>query len=55
MCNPFPSLFIKGKVVEEVIHHKMLGVTLDYNLLFSDHIVDIGKKLSQKVCQLSKI
>ena len=55
MLDPFPPLYIKGKVIEEVNHHKILGVTLDKNLLWSDHITTIGKKLSQKVYQLSKI
>ena len=55
MCNPFPPLYIKGKVVEEVSCHKILGVTVDKNLLWSDHITSVGKKLTQKMYQLSKI
>ena len=55
MSDPFPPLYIKGKLVEEVNHHKILGVTVDKNLLWSDHITNISKKLSQKIYQLSKI
>ena len=50
MFSSFPPLHIKGKLIEEVNHHKILGVTLDKNLLWSDHIATIGKKNYQREC-----
>ena len=51
----FPSLFIKSKQIEEVNSHKILGIVLDKDLTWSEHIAALAKKLSQKIYQLSKI
>lgn len=55
MKSAFKPLFIKGKLIEEVDSHKMLGVIIDKNLTWTEHISDLGKRLSKKIFQLSKI
>ena len=55
MYNSFPPLYIKDKIVTEVNHHKLLGVTIDNNLLWTEHVNILGKQLSRKIHQLSKI
>ena len=42
MSSSFPPVYIKGEVIKEVNHHKILDVTLDKNLLWSDHITSIN-------------
>lgn len=41
--------------IEQVQHHKVLGVTIDENLLWREHVHETTKKLSQSIFQLSKI
>ena len=52
---PIPPLFIGVKMIEQVTSHKVLGVTIDNDLSWSDHIILLGKRLSQKTYQLAKI
>lgn len=55
ISSPFPPLYIKEKEIEEVDSHKILGVFVDKDLLWTNHISYIGKRISQKLYQLSKI
>ena len=48
-------IYISNERVTEVESHKVLGVTIDNNLSWSDHVHILSKKVSQKVFQLSKI
>ena len=50
-----PSIYIGGNCLQEVHYHKLLGVTIDNNLTWSNHINNLCKVVSQKVFQLSKI
>ena len=50
-----PPIHIANKVVEEVDSHKVLGVIIDNNLSWSNHISSLCKKLSKKVYQFTKI
>ena len=49
------SIYIKNEPIEQVTHHKVLGITIDENLNWHQHISYLCKYLSQKVYQLSKI
>ena len=55
MTMKLPPIYIHSKVVEEVSSHKILGITLDNNLSWCNHVDDLCKKVSVKVFQLSKI
>ena len=46
---------IQNKAIEEVSSHKVLGVTIDNNLSWMNHINNLCKSLSRKVFQLSKV
>ena len=48
-------IYISGERVTEVESHRVLGVTIDNNLSWSDHVHILSKQISQKVFQLSKI
>ena len=50
-----PSICISNETTDEVKSHKVLGITIDNNLSWSDHISLLCKKVSQKLFQLSKI
>ena len=50
-----PTLYMKTETIEQVSHHKILGVTIDHNLDWHNHISTLCKRISQKVYQLSKI
>ena len=52
--NP-QTLQINGNNIEEVNSHKVLGVVIDNNLSWSEHVSKICKSISKKVYQLSKI
>ena len=47
MCSPFPLLFIEDQMIEQVTSHKVLGVTIDNDVSWSEHITVLGKRLSQ--------
>ena len=53
-CTLSP-VFVSGERIEEVNFHKVLGVTIDHNLSWQEHIANLSKIVSQKVFQLSKI
>ena len=52
--NP-PRIHIAGTEIEEVDSHKVLGVIVDNNLLWSNHVTSLCKVVSQKIFQLTKI
>ena len=45
MTSLFPSLYVYNKQIDEVDSHKLLGVTIDKDLTWSEHIL-----LLLKVC-----
>jgi hypothetical protein len=53
-CN-FKPLFIGKNKIEEVQSHKTLGVFIDRDLSWTDHITFLIKRLSTKIFQLAKI
>ena len=55
MTSNFPALHIENKKVEVVKSHKVLGVLIDQDLSWSEHLSVLGKRISQKIYQLSKI
>ena len=55
LTSSSPSLYLNGNMVEEVCSHKVLGVMIDNNLSWSDHITMLCKIISKKIYQLSKI
>ena len=50
-----PPISIGNQTVNEVDNHKILGVTIDYNLSWSSHVTALCKSISKKIDQLSKI
>lgn len=48
-------LYINGVMIEEVSHHKVLGLIIDNNLSWSQHVMMTCKTLSKKIHQLSRI
>ena len=50
-----PAIFINNDLIEEVDHHKMLGLTIDNNLSWMHHISILCKKISKCVYQLSRM
>lgn len=46
---PIPDLFFDGKVLENVIHHKHLGITLQSNLKWDNHITEIITKVNKRL------
>ena len=55
MKNKFQPLLLNNRIVEEVDSHKILGVTIDKSLTWTDHIMSLGKRLARRLLQLSKI
>jgi endonuclease/exonuclease/phosphatase family metal-dependent hydrolase len=51
----FPKIKISNQNLEEVSHHKVLGVIIDNNLSWSNHIQHLCKKVSKKTYQLSRM
>ena len=51
----FPPIYIGNKAVEEVDCQKLLGVVIDNNLSWSNHVASLCKTVSRKVFQLTKI
>ena len=49
------SVSVSGAKIEEVQSHKVLGIMIDNNLSWSQHLSFLCKKVSQKIFQLSKI
>jgi hypothetical protein len=50
-----PPININNQIIDEVNDHKVLGVTVDNNMSWSEHVSVLSKNISQKVYQLSKI
>jgi len=55
MKDKFQPLLIGKRVIEEVDSHRILGVIIDKNLAWTDHVIALGKRLAYKLLQLSKI
>ena len=55
LSHKLPSICIKNEPIEQITHHKVLGITIDENLNWHHHISYLCKCTSQKVYQLSKI
>ena len=49
------TLNVNGSQIEQVRNHKVLGVTIDDNLLWPDHISKICKKVSRNLYLLKKL
>jgi hypothetical protein len=49
-----PPIHINNQTIDEVNDHKVLGVTVDNNLSWSEHVSVPSKNISRKVYQLSK-
>ena len=48
-------LYIENEKIVEVATHKVLGVTIDNNLSWTNHVNELIKRVSQKLYQLAKI
>ena len=55
LSHELPPIYIKNQTIEQVTHHKVLGVTIDNNLSWYHHIHNLCKLIAPKVYQLSKI
>ena len=51
----FPTLFIENEPIEIVDSHRVLGVMIDNNLTWHDHVNYLSKSLARKVHQLCRI
>ena len=49
------KLQASGTAIEQVVHQKLLGVTIDQELTFKEHVDKLCKKLSQKIGLLKKL
>ena len=49
------GLKIHGKILEEVNSHRLLGINIDNNLSWSNHVSMLSKKISKKIFQLNRI
>jgi hypothetical protein len=49
------KITVSGKEIEQVASQKLLGVKLDKNLDFNEHIDDLCKKVSQRIGVLKQI
>ena len=50
-----PPVLIKTQIVEETDSHKVLGVIIDNNLSWTNHVTALCRTISKKVYQISKI
>ena len=55
MKHKFTTPYISNCQIEEVDSHKLLGVTIDKNLTWRDHISKLCKQISTKLYALSRI
>ena len=55
MKHTLIKLNVNGKQLENVESYKLLGLTLDNNLSWSNHILKLTKKLSRKIFQFNRI
>jgi hypothetical protein len=50
-----PIIQIQGHKIDKVSHFKFLGITLDTNLNWNEHVTELGNKLSRTSGVLSKL
>ncbi|PFX18378.1 putative RNA-directed DNA polymerase from transposon BS [Stylophora pistillata] len=55
VADPSLKLQANGTAIEQVIHQKLLGVTIDQELTFKEHVDKLCKKLSKKIGLLKKL
>lgn len=55
LITEFPKLQVCNQTIEEVKDHKVLGVTIDNNLSWSQHVLNLSKNIAKKTYQLSRI
>ena len=53
--SSLPTLHINNMPIEEVDHHKVLGVMIDNNLSWNSHVNYLRNNISKKVYQLCRI
>ena len=53
--SSLPPVFINNNQIEQVDHHRVLGIIIDQNLSWSDHVDSLYKTLSRRVYQLNKL
>jgi len=49
------KLTYDNQTIQEEVNHKVLGVVIDHNLTWTDHLSSISKSMSTKIFQLSQI
>ena len=55
VSSSFQPLFIGKQTIEEVHSQKVLGVIIDRDLSWSNHVSFPGKRLAVKISELAKI
>jgi hypothetical protein len=55
LTNSLPHIIIGDKPLKEVPNHKLLGVTIDNNMSWSEHVKILSKSIARKTFQLSRI
>ena len=55
LTKTLPILYIDKVEVEEVVSHKVLGITIDNNLSWSKHLENISRNIASKLYQFRKI
>ena len=55
LSKTLPILYISNIEVEEVVTHKVLGITIDNNLSWSNHLENTSRNVATKVYQFRKI
>ena len=53
--NSFNPIIIENTAIKEVDSHKLLGLTIDNNLSWANHVTNICNQISKKVFLLSRI
>lgn len=53
--SEFPKLHVCNQTIDEVQDHKVLGITIDNNLSWSQHILAVSKNIAKKTYQLCRI
>lgn len=55
LTDSLPPIYICNQPIREVQEHKLLGITIDNNLSWNQHIANLSKNISKKTYQLSRI
>jgi hypothetical protein len=55
LTSLLPTVTVCNQPLKEIQHHKILGVTIDNNLSWSEHIKILSKNVAKKAFQLSRI